>query len=91
MARVQLHFDAFRAYRQSPGVQAVVNKAAQSLADAANSRAVVGKTHYNVAPAVDVPHGSVALVTTTNDDSVVTYQTKFNEYKYHSLAGAAGV
>lgn len=64
--RVKLDLKGFRAYRRDPTVKAVLDEQARAWAARANGARRRRKAEYEVVPAADSEHGSVALVHTGN-------------------------
>lgn len=87
-ANVKLHNDQFRAFRQSPEMQAAVTTVAQRIADRANGRALHKGARYVAMPARVTGHGSVALATTSRGSNAIPAMIDQAEYK--TLSGAVG-
>lgn len=66
---VKLDFSAFRAYRQTPEVQAMIHAEAERIAQNANASAAnngAGKPLYEATGVLSESKGSVVLVSTSN-------------------------
>ena len=80
MSTVKLNNAAFRAIRQSAGVQAALNREATAMAQRANALAASqcdnpGHRHFTAVPDRTTDRGSIALVSTGSDAGTMAHES----------------
>ncbi len=68
---VKLNLSEFRQYRQDPTVMTELDRQAAEMMHRANSMHVTRGAVYDYAPSMRTSHGSIALVSTSNDKARV--------------------
>lgn len=90
-ARVRLDYAAFRAFRQSPEVQAAIEAEARVMAQRADSMSMrndAGTPDYEATTAMSESKGSVALVSTGNTAARV--DNAFHNTLLKAVTGGGG-
>ena len=92
MAKVKivLNNKALREIYQQPGSKQAINKAAEDIANRANSIHQTLGAHYVALPAQNSSVGSIALATTNIGNTTMVFKTRLDNARYNTLSKAIG-
>lgn len=88
--KIVLNNKALREIYQQPGSKQAINKAAEDIANRANSIHQTLGAHYVALPAQNSSVGSIALATTNIGNTTMVFKTRLDNARYNTLSKAIG-